>query len=424
MCIHSSIAGELSFVLNPYNGLFHQHEAPMQPINAVAAASHPDPYPYYRRLLTGPQLVFDPGLQMWIACRQAVIQEILQNPHCQVRPTGEPVPKAIAGSSAGAVFASLMRMNEGTRHAIPRQAIGQALAALDLASVTSTSRHFASTLGAGYGFHDAAAITGWVFDLPTYVVADLLGLDNAELPLMAQSMAHFVRCLSPLSTTEQLADASTAAQALQERFARLIHPNLTRPAGLLANVRRHASVAGWVDEEAIAANLIGLLSQTHEATAGLIGNGIVALLSQPRLQERLRGDHRLAAAFVHEVARFDPPIQNTRRFVAQETRVAGVALQPGDAILLLLAAAGRDEQAHLQPDVFLLEREERTLSGFGHGCHACPGRELAILIATSAIEHLLSLPAALDPATLGWTYRTSLNGRLPEFFTLPLKELP
>jgi cytochrome P450 len=418
------MVSELFSAINPYNVFFHQHEAPMHPLNAIAAASHPNPYPYYQHLLAGPKLYFDADLRLWIASREAVIQEVLDDPHCQVRPAGEPVPRTIAGSSAGAVFARLIRMNEGAGHASPRRAIGQALAALDLAAIAMNTSQFATMLGDRHGLPEGAAITRWTLDLPIYVVADLLGLGHAELPLMALWMADFVRCLSPLSTTEQLADASTAAQALNERFAQLVQASTVAPTGLVADVGRQAARAGWVEQDAILANLIGLLSQTHEASAGLIGNSIVALLSQPQLQARLRADPRLAAALVHEVARFDPPVQNTRRFVAQATSVAGVALQPGDIILLLLAAAGRDEQAHSQPDVFLLERPERRLLGFGHGRHACPGQELAMLIATTAIQHLLALPLALDPATLGWTYRSSPNGRLPQFFTSPSKEQP
>lgn len=430
--IHSLMVSELFHTINPHNALFrggnhaapHQQEAHMPPTNPIAAASHVNPYPYYQHLLAGPALYFDPNLRLWIACRAAVIQDVLNNPHCLVRPTGESVPHAIAGSSAGAVFAKLIRMNEGPGHARPRHAIGQALAALDLAAIAGSTSRFATMLGERHGLPDGAAITRWTFDLPTYVVADLLGLGHAELPLLALWIEDFVRCLSPLSTLEQLADASTAAQTLNERFAQLVQTSTLAPTTLLGDVCRQAALAGWAEQDAILANLIGLLSQTHEATAGLIGNSIVALLSQPQLEARLRADPRLAAALVHEVARFDPPVQNTRRFVAQATSVAGVALQPGDTILLLLAAAGRDEQANPNPDAFLLERPGRQLLGFGHGRHACPGQDLARAIATTAMQHLLALPVALDQAALRWVYRPSANARLPQFFNSASKEQP
>lgn len=396
----------------------------MHPSDAIAAASHADPYPYYRQFLAGPELYFDANLQLWIAGRAAVIQDVFDNPCCLVRPSAEPVPRAIAGNAAGAVFARLMRMNEGAANTLPRQVIGQALAALDPVAVRHRTEHFAAFLGKRNGLAEGAALTRWIFDLPTCVVAGLLGVGQAELPLVAQSTAHFVRCLSPLSTHEQLIDASAAAEALNECFARLVKTGTTAPTTLLAGVVRQAARAGWTDQDAMLANLVGLLSQTHEATAGLIGNTLVALIKDPRLAARLRSDPGLAEALVVEVARLDPPIQNTRRFVAQATSVAGVALQPGDTILLLLAAAGRDEQVHPQPDALVLERARRPLPGFGHGRHACPGPALATSIAATAIRHLLAMPAGFDPAAFGWLYRPSANARLPEFFNSAEKRQP
>lgn len=329
--------------------------------------SHHDPYPYYRSLQEGPALLFDAGLKLWIASRAEVIREVMDNPDCVVRPLEEPVPKVIAGSSAGALFAQLVRMNEGAAHAGPKLAIAQALAAVDLARAARRTAHFATMLEGP----DGESITRWMFDLPTYVVADMLGLDETELPRVARWTADFVRCLSPLSTPQQLANASTAAHALIASFAPRMQPAAACPA-----------------------NRVGLLSQTHEATAGLIGNCIVALLRDPDLQARLRADPQQAAALVRDVARFDPAVQNTRRFVAKQTSIGGVALQPGETILVLLGAAGE--------------------CGFGHGRHACPGQELACTIATAALQHLLALPLPL-PLSLDWSYRPSANARLPQF---------
>jgi cytochrome P450 len=369
-------------------------------MNAIAAACHPNPYPYYQALIDGPALHFDPGLGMWIASREAVIREVLDHPHCLVRPPAEPVPGAIAGSGAGAVFARLIRMNEGAGHAAARQAIASALAALDPDTAARSTACCAQVLAERHCLRDGEALGRWLYQLPTWSVGHLLGFGLQELPQIAAWVADFVRCLSPLSSSGQLAAAHSAAQALRERLV------AARPAtGLLAQVRMQAEQAGWRDEDAIVANLIGLLSQTHEATAGLIGNSIVAMLRDPSVQQRLRGDPGLADAHVRETARLDPPVQNTRRYVAQAAAIAGVALQPGDTILLVLAAT------------------EGEL-GFGHGRHACPGQPLAMRIAAGAVDYLAARPERLDPAALGWTYRPSVNARLPEFFTIPSGVLP
>lgn len=380
----------------------------MQPSNAIAAASHPDPYPYYRRLLNGPEISFDAAIGCWVVSRAAVIEEVLASPFCAVRPATEPVPPAIAGSSAGALFGRLIRMNEGCPHATGKRAIGQVLAGVDLATVRKRTAQLASSLAARRGIEDGAALTQWTFDLPTCVTADLLGFPAGDLPRVAQWTADFVRCLSPLSTPEQLCSASIAAQALSDAAIELLNAD-----GLAKQAAKHA----WIDQDMLIANLIGLLSQTHEATAGWIGNCIVALLGQPGMQGRLRADPQLVGAFVQEVARFDPPVQNTRRFVTQPVAIAGVQLQPGDVVLLLLGAAGRDQAANLQPDIFSLERAQRKLTGFGHGRHACPGQDIAFNIVTGAVLHLLELPEPMLARSLGWRYASSINGRLPQFFT-------
>lgn len=360
-------------------------------------ASHPDPYPAYRQLLAGPPLLFDPGAGLWIASRAAVIHEVMEHPDCHVRPASAPVPPAIAGTSAGELFGALMRMNEGAAHACPRRIVEPALAAIDPVRVGKSTRHFAETLECC----DGRALTHWVFSLPIHVVGSLLGVADEELAGLTSEVGDFVRCLSPLSSAQQLLEASAAARALQQRFAALM------PSGM-----------GQLD----VANLIGLLSQTHDATAGLIGNSVVALLTDTALQTRLRGTPGSAALLVRETARFDPPVQNTRRFVSRDTRIAGVPVAAGDTILLVLAAASRDPQMFDEPDTFILDRAPGPLPGFGHGRHACPGQALALAIATTAVDYLLALPAPLDPAKLAWRYRPSSNGRLPNFFDLSAQE--
>lgn len=114
-----------------------------------------------------------------------------------------------------------------------------------------------------------------------------------------------------------------------------------------------------------------------------------------------------------EVQRFDPPVQNTRRFVAAPCEIEGVSLNTGDAILVLLASANRDPQLNEQPDTFILERPQRRSFTFGAGRHQCPGQPLAMHIASSTVSELLRQGMALD--SLAWSYRPSLNGRIPLF---------
>lgn len=385
----------------------------MPAINPVTAASHANPYPYYTSLLAGAELPFDPQLKLWVASRASIVQQILAHPHCAVRPSAEPVPSMLAGSSAGEVFAQLMRMNEAAAHALPKQAVQASLRMLDLSKIADRTSVFARRLAGAAAQFDAAALNSWMFALPVYVVGDLLGFPETELPLLAHWMSDFVRCLSPLSTAAQLHDANLAASALGRRFRTLLQTSAGECESLIGQIRREADSIGWHQFDALLANLIGLLSQTYEATAGLIGNAIVLLTQRHELTRQLRQTPALLPDFVREVCRFDSPVQNTRRFVTQDMQLAGVSLQAGDVILLVLAAANRDEAVYPRAGQFLLQREPRQLFSFGLGHHACPGQELALRIAGAALQTWLERP---PPAPqLEWTYRASPNGRIPLF---------
>lgn len=370
-------------------------------------------------------LVWHEGV--WVAASPSLVMEVMTHPACRVRPIAEPVPAALAGGGAGEVFGALVRMNDGqARHAVPKMALQRALAGVPLEVVAATAGRIARDIadvagtdgGRGMG---AVAVTRWMAEVPVRTVASLLGFGDAQLPALARSVGTFVACLSPLSSAEQIAAAQAASEELTSAVRALVRTaggagieagdavahavggaeggkmgSASRDVArgtLLGQVLSEAGTVEWREERAIVANLVGLLSQTYEATAGLIGNTLVALQEGARWP-RGQGE---ALALVREVAWRDPAVQNTRRFVAEDAHVGGVDVKKGQAILVVLAAASRaagGDQAF----------------GFGHGAHKCPGQAIAETIAASAIA---SLPGPLP--RMKWRYRASVNARIPEF---------
>jgi cytochrome P450 len=386
---------------------------PMEPTNPINAVTHRDPYPYYERLLTGPPLYFDDELRLWVAARATAVSEVFASRACRVRPIAEPVPAALDGLPAGEIFAHLVRMTDGSRHDHPKLALERALASIPASEVNAKARHAA--IRALPSSMDPAALTAWAFDTPTAVVADLLGFPAHERVAIVNWTREFVACLSPLSTPEQLSTASATASLLRSRMQSVLDSIEPNSGSLVFRVRGHAGSVGWVDNASIVANLIGLLSQTYEATAGLIGNSIVALASQPALLGEVRalagGWHQL----VHETSRYDSPVQNTRRFVVEPTTIGGADLAPGAFVLLVLAAANRDPHANPDPEKFHLERPDRCTFSFSRGAHACPGEALARGIAATALSVLFDAMPVGALARLAWTWKPSTNARLPIF---------
>lgn len=362
-------------------------------MNPISAATHADPYPYYAQLRAEGGLTFHPELKLWVASSARAVCAVLAHADCRVRPAQEPVPKAIANGMAGKVFGQLMRMNDGERQRCPRSAIEPELAALDLEAVDRLVAARLITADA-HGVHLA------MFRGPVCVVAALLGFTPAQARVISELTADFVACLSPLSNDLQLAAADAAAEQMRGYFIEL----LAEPASDFLNAIQQR-FAG--DEDTMIANLIGLCSQAFEACAGLIGNTLLALRRQPAL----RGES--VEALLSEVQRFDPPVQNSRRFVATPCEIAGVRVEAGDVILVLLASANRDPALNDRPEQFLSQRANRRSFSFGSGRHQCPGQALAMSIAGATVREIIRLD--IDLNRLSWHYRPSLNGRIPIF---------
>jgi cytochrome P450 len=118
---------------------------------------------------------------------------------------------------------------------------------------------------------------------------------------------------------------------------------------------------------------------------------------------------------IQEVLRYDSPIQNTRRFLAEGGFVVGEKMKAGDAILVILSAANRDPSANPSPERFDIFRKERRIFTFGVGAHACPGESLAATIAKAGVKQLIASGVAIDRLAETVTYRASANARIPIF---------
>jgi cytochrome P450 len=378
------------------------------PADPIAAVTHPDPYPYYAHLVAAAPLYRDEALGLWVASSAAAVTSALSDDTlCRVRPPAEPVPRALAGSPAGEIFGRLVRMTDGQDRCPLKQAISSALMSVEGLAAVQESRRWAGTLSAEIlSDTHPDAVSRFAFELPSYVVLGLLGVPPDRLAEAARWTAAFASCFSPGASSEQIDEGKAAAG----RILDLLRSLPAGSTGLMATLLQEARRFGRDDPDAVVANAAGFLFQAYEATAGLIGNTLLALARHPGIAAG--GD---LPGVVREVQRYDPSVQNTRRFLAGAGTIAGQDMKEGDVILVVTAAANRDPAANPHPDRFDPARPDRRLFTFGAGPHACPGQALATTIATAGVEALLR--TGVDPEGLAETvtYRRSGNIRVPVF---------
>lgn len=378
----------------------------------ITAVTHADPYPYYAQLVAEQPFYHDATLGMWVASSAEAVTAVLSSPLCRVRPPAEPIPKVLLGSPAADIFGQLVRMTDGEHHDRYKQTISATLAPLDTALIAEQSHQWARVLFDELRpDHDMARLSEFAFQMPVYTVASLLGAPEAMLKSAVLWVSDYVRGIAPGSSAEQIAQGKNAAAQLLELFHRLLSTQLTATnKTLLTSLARHP---GKSDANAIVANAIGLMVQTHDATAGLIGNPLLLLASRPDVRKQVLEDCGLLNQVVSEVLRYDSPVQNTRRFVAEDGLIAGQNVCAGDTILVILAAANRDPLANPDPERFDIHRKNRRLFTFGLGSHACPGEILATLITRAAVAHLLGRGLNIDNLAASIGYHPSVNARIP-----------
>ena len=385
---------------------------PHSPHSPIAAVIHPDPYPYYATLTAERPLYFDEALHLWVASSAEAVTAVLTNSLCRVRPASEPIPKALLGSPAANIFRHLVRMNDGERHCPFKQVIATTLGSVSVSVVATQSRRWA------YDLITKLDPSDFALRLSVYVMGSLLGIPHNDLHQTTLWVDDFVRCLAPASSLEQIDRGKLAAGHLLNLFRTLLNAQTD---GLLTTLIQEMRRVGRDDSEGIdviVANAIGFLTQAYEATAGLIGNAVLAMAAYPDVREQITAKPELLHNVIEEVLRYDSPIQNTRRFVAEAGIVAGQPMQAGDAILVVLAAANRDASVNPHPEQFDLFRQERRLFTFGLGTHACPGEMLAVVIAQAGVEQLIAHAVVRPRMAEALTYRPSANVRIP-FLTFP-----
>ncbi|HYG41590.1 MAG TPA: cytochrome [Bordetella sp.] len=363
----------------------------MLPADPIQAVTHPDPYPYYRMLAHERPLYHDPTLNLWIASTPAWISAVLDHGDARVRPAQEPVPPALRDGAAGLLFGRFVRMRDGPGHAGLKPLLADCLLALRPAASPCWP-----ALPRGL-----PALDDFLDDAPVYTMARHLGLAQQAVQACAHDLRRFRAALDPAAGADSIAAGHAAAARLQSTL--IAHLDAQADGTPLGRLRNRAARAG-IEPAVIAANLAGLLFQSCEAGAGLIGNTLVALGRNPALAAQARHDGGVCLRMASHAARHDPSVHNTRRYLRAPIALGGHVLPAGATVLLVLAAAGA-----LQPG------ERDTPWTFGAGRHACPGHAPAIHAAGLAVAHLLH--GGLDPAALvpGLRYRPLPNARVPRF---------
>jgi cytochrome P450 len=126
-----------------------------------------------------------------------------------------------------------------------------------------------------------------------------------------------------------------------------------------------------------------------DTTKGTIGNIMIRFLEFPELQARVGTENWTKD--LDEYLRLESPLVAQGRIATRDVDFHGQQIREGDAILIHLASANRDEQQFDAPDDLRFDRPSAALhAAFGIGIHRCIGAPFAKLQIQIAFEELFA----------------------------------
>jgi cytochrome P450 len=249
-------------------------------------------------------------------------------------------------------------------------------------------------LGDRQGGDGIDLVDTFAYPFPVTVICRLLGVpreDEAHFHEWADTIAA---SLDPVSGEDREARMEITRKARAELavyLAGLIEERRKAPRDdMLSAMAAGHGPDGQLSPVEMISTAALLLIAGHETTVNLITNGMLTLLRNPDVLQRLRDDPGLAVPLVEELLRYEPPVQLLpQRTTLTDIEVGGTIIPKGASLWLLLASGNRDPQRFPDPDRFIPNRTDNQHLGLGSGIHSCFGAPLARLEAQLALTELV-----------------------------------
>ncbi|HLZ70996.1 MAG TPA: cytochrome P450 [Dehalococcoidia bacterium] len=362
--------------------------------NPLAAELRENPYPTYARLRTKDPVHRSVLMQCWVLTRQADVMAVMRDPRFAADRSKGTTAQQFIGDDMGPYnrwLANSLLSLDPPDHTRLRALASKAFTPR---AVEQMRPRIAQIVD---GLLDAVQAQGHMdlirdlaYPLPVIVIAEMLGVPAEDRPKFKAWSDALGEGLEPLLTPEQLSAADAAVLELSDYFRAIIRERARQPQDDLisALVQAHEG-SDKMNEDELYAMCILLLAAGNETTTNLIGNGMLALLRNPRQMARLQRAPAMIENAVEELLRYDSPVQMSGRVAMEDVTIGGQPIKQGEFVAVIFGAANRDPDAFEQPERLDLGRGNIRHLSFGQGIHYCLGAPLARVEGQIAIAELL-----------------------------------
>ncbi|MGW1607562.1 cytochrome P450 family protein, partial [Streptomyces eurythermus] len=184
--------------------------------------------------------------------------------------------------------------------------------------------------------------SAFAYPLPMYVIADLMGMEEARLPRLKVLFEKF------FSTQTPPEEVGATLAELAGIMAETVAAKRAEPGDDLTSALILAAEDGdRLTDEEIVSTLQLMVAAGHETTISLIVNAVVNLSTHPEQRALVLSGRADWSAVIEETLRYSTPTSHVLiRFATEDVPVGDKVIPAGDALIVSYGAIGRDENAH------------------------------------------------------------------------------
>ncbi|MEU7481330.1 cytochrome P450 [Lentzea sp. NPDC042327] len=346
--------------------------APTYPFSEPDGLALDPAYERLRREEPVARVTFPYGGEGWLVTSYEETKFVLGDPRfSRARTVGRDVPRMQPLIAPGGSILT----SDGEDHARLRRLVSKAFTVRRVEALRPRAQEITEDLLDRLD-NPGDLVEGFTTPFPVTIICELLGVpfaDRAEFRTWSNQVMGTVGGNTPQEAAEGVAK-------LHAYFTALVAKRRAQPTDDLYS----ALVAARDNDDRLSEDElvrfgITLLVAGHETTANMLGNSILTLLEHPGVWQRLVDDPQEVPRAVEELLRFVPLGSGAGfpRIATEAVRIGDVRVEEGDALLVVVSSANRDESVYRDSAEFDLDRETGQHLQFGHGVHFCLGSQLA-----------------------------------------------
>lgn len=349
-----------------------------------------DPQPTYAWLRANDPVYWDETNRLWGISRHADIVAISRDPERF---------SSAAGSRPNTNGSGSMIDNDDPKHVAFRRLFQKEITPRGAKKFVPRMQRIVDEIFRGLaGRREFDLVAEIAIPLPVRFIVEMLGLADRDWPRYAQ-IAEITMAAGGGPRYHSEAMMKVAQAYFQEALGVVEQRKQESGEDWFSRIVEGArsGVAARSDVELASESLL-FLNGGSDTTRHVIAGGTLALLQHPDQLARLRADRSLLPEAIEEMVRWVTPLLNMRRTATVDVELRGKRIRAGQQVLLMYAAANRDEDVFVDPQRFDIGRSPNPHVAFGIGTHFCMGANIARLELRCAFEAILDRLPGLERA--------------------------